>query len=66
MPLNYLLIESLRRFHHYYGPEFLVECPTGSGTKMNLRQIADELARRLIGLFTRDGHWTTPALWRAG
>jgi hypothetical protein len=60
MPLNYLLIESLRRFHHYYGPDFLVECPTGSGTMMNLRQVADELARRLTRLFTRDARGRRP------
>jgi hypothetical protein len=53
-PVNYLLIESLQKFHHYFGDDFLVECPTGSGQLMTLSQIADELSRRLIGLFTRD------------
>jgi hypothetical protein len=53
-PVNFLLIESIRRFHSYYGDDFLVECPTGSGTKLNLRQIADELARRLTRLVLRD------------
>jgi hypothetical protein len=50
-PINYLLIESLQKFHHYYGDDFLVECPTGSGQKRTLREIADELARRLTRLF---------------
>src|SRR5437588_9366848 len=53
-PVNYLLIESLQRFHHYYGDDFKVECPTGSGTYLTLREVADELSRRLIRLFTRD------------
>ena len=54
MPLNYLLIESLQRFHHYYGDDFTVECPTGSGRMLTLLEVADELGRRLIRLFTRD------------
>jgi len=53
-PVNYLLIEALQRFHHYYSDDFLVECPTGSGTFMNLQQIANELSRRLIRIFSRD------------
>jgi hypothetical protein len=51
-PINYLLIEALQKFHHYYGDDFLVECPTGSGNYLTLDQIADELSQRLIGLFT--------------
>jgi hypothetical protein len=54
MPLNYLLIESLQRFHHYYGDDFLVECPTGSGRMITLLEVGEELGRRLIRLFTRD------------
>jgi len=54
MPVNYLIIESLQKFHHYYGDDFLVECPTGSGNFMNIRQIASELSRRLCRLFLRD------------
>lgn len=53
-PLNYLLIDALRTFHRYYGDEFLVECPTGSGQMMTLRAIADDLASRLISIFTLD------------
>ena len=53
MPVNYLLIESLRRLHRYYGAGFTVECPTGSGKMATLDEVADELSRRLIELFTR-------------
>jgi hypothetical protein len=54
-PVNYLIIESLQVFHYYYGDEFKVECPRGSGQFLTLRQVADELSRRLIRIFTRDG-----------
>jgi Mannosylglycerate hydrolase MGH1-like glycoside hydrolase domain len=54
MPVNYLLIESLRRFHRYYGDEFKVECPTGSGRYLSLHEVAIELSRRLSRLFLRD------------
>ena len=54
MPVNYLLIESLQKFHHYYGDDFKVECPTGSGRFLTLEQIADELGRRLTRIFSRD------------
>ncbi|MEL7047158.1 MAG: glucosidase, partial [Pseudomonadota bacterium] len=50
-PVNYLLIESLHRFHLYYGDDFVIACPTGSTRLLNLGQIADELARRLITIF---------------
>ncbi|MFO0845851.1 MAG: hypothetical protein U0797_26290 [Gemmataceae bacterium] len=60
-PVNYLLIESLQRFHHYYGDDFLVECPTGSGVQMTLLQIAGELMRRLSRLFLRDERGERPA-----
>jgi len=53
-PVNFLLIESIQKFHHYYGDEFLVESPTGSGTKLTLWQIADDLSRRLTRIFLRD------------
>ncbi|MCI0360731.1 MAG: glucosidase [Planctomycetaceae bacterium] len=54
MPVNYLLIESLQKFHHYYGDDFKVECPTGSGQFLTLDGVARELSRRLSGLFLRD------------
>jgi hypothetical protein len=53
-PMNYMLIDALRRFHQFYGDDFKVECPTGSGDFMNLGAVADELSRRLIRIFTRD------------
>jgi hypothetical protein len=61
-PVNYLLIESLREFHAYYGDEFKIECPTGSKTFRTIDAVADELARRLTRLFLRDGHGQRPAL----
>jgi hypothetical protein len=53
MPVNYLLIAGLHRFHDYYGPDFRVEAPTGLGRTYSLREIAQHLSRRLIGLSTR-------------
>jgi len=53
-PVNYLIVEALQQFHHYYSDDFKVECPTGSGQFLTLNQIADELSRRLIGIFTRN------------
>ena len=50
-PLNYLIIESLRSYHEYFGDSFQVECPTGSGHQMNLMQVADELEHRLVRVF---------------
>ena len=50
-PVNFLIIESLQKFHHYYGDEFRVECPTGSGNLATLNEIANELASRLTRLF---------------
>ncbi len=60
MPINYLLIESLRRFHRYYGDEFQVECPIGSGRYLNLDEVADELSRRLSRLFLPDANGRRP------
>ena len=54
MPVNFLIIESLRRFHSYYGDDFKIECPVGSGRLVHLGEAADELARRLCRLFLRD------------
>jgi hypothetical protein len=53
-PVNYLIIESLQRFHHYYGNDFTVEHPTGSGKYLTLQEIADELSSRLIKIFERN------------
>ena len=54
-PINYLLIESLQQFHHYYGDDFKVECPTGSGQFMHLKEVANELSNRLIKIWLRNG-----------
>ena len=53
MPLNYLLVEALQRFHHYYGDDFKVECPTGSGNYLTLLQISEFLTQRLTRIFVR-------------
>jgi Mannosylglycerate hydrolase MGH1-like glycoside hydrolase domain len=55
MPVNQLLIQSLRKMYSYFGDDFTVECPTGSGTRMTLWQVANEIARRLTLIFLRDG-----------
>jgi hypothetical protein len=60
-PVNYLMIEALQRYHHYYGDTFRIECPTGSGRYMNLWEVASELSRRLVRLFLRDGDGRRPA-----
>jgi hypothetical protein len=59
-PINYLLIEAVQKFHHYYGDDFLVECPTGSGQKRTLWQIAAEHSRRLTRIFLRDADGRRP------
>jgi hypothetical protein len=53
-PVNYLIIESLQKFHHYLGDDFKVECPTGSGRMMTLWEVAGELSRRLGRIFLKD------------
>ncbi len=62
MPMNYLLIESLQKFHHYYGDDFTVECPTGSGKFLTINDVANELSRRLTRIFLRDEHGRRPVL----
>jgi hypothetical protein len=54
MPMNYLLIDSLRSYYNYYEADFKVEFPTGSGNLLDLNQVADELSKRLIGIFQED------------
>ncbi len=60
MPINALIIRALMRYHEYYGNKFTIECPTGSGRHMNLRQVAEELARRLTTIFLRDAEGRRP------
>ncbi len=59
-PVNYLIIESLQKFHHYYGDDFKIECPTGSGKYLTLLEVADELTSRLTKIFLRDVHRSPP------
>ena len=54
MPVNALIIRALLQYYAYYGNEFTIECPTGSGRHMNLYQVAEEIARRLASIFLRD------------
>jgi hypothetical protein len=52
-PANFLIIDALRRYHEYYGDRFTVECPTGSGNRMTLDKVADEISRRFASIFER-------------
>jgi hypothetical protein len=63
-PVNYLLIEALERYHHFYGDRVQVECPVGSGNRMNLAQVAHELNRRLARIFLPDE--TGWSAWQGG
>jgi hypothetical protein len=60
-PLNFLLVETLQKYHHYYGDDFLVECPTGSGQMLTLWQVAELLSCRLTRLFLRGEDGRRPA-----
>jgi hypothetical protein len=60
MPINVLIIRSLLNLYQYYGNDFQVECPTGSGKMMNLFEVAKEIANRLIRTFLRDGNGRRP------
>jgi hypothetical protein len=62
MPVNYLLVQALRRLHEYYGSDLAVECPTGSGQRLNLEETANEISRRLINTFRRDSAGRRPVL----
>jgi hypothetical protein len=62
MPINFLIIEALQRFHYYYGDDFKVECPTGSGKFLTLLQIADELSDRLSRIFLKGTDGERPVL----
>jgi Glycosyl hydrolase family 63 C-terminal domain len=61
-PINYLLVEALERYHHFYGDSFTVELPTRSGNWVNLRQVSHELARRLSSIFTLNENGLRPCL----
>jgi hypothetical protein len=60
MPINYLLVESLERYHFFYGDTLKVECPTGSGNMMNLGEVALEIKRRLASIFLPGPDGTRP------
>ncbi|MEO8648183.1 MAG: glucosidase [Acidobacteriota bacterium] len=59
-PINYLMIESLQKFHYYYGDDLKIECPTGSGNMMNLWDVSQELSRRLSHIFLKDDNGCRP------
>jgi hypothetical protein len=59
-PVNYLLVEALERYHHFYGDSLKVELPTGSGHRVTLKQAARELSTRLARIFLREGSGTRP------
>ena len=59
-PVNFLIIESLQKYHHFLGDDFKVEFPTGSGRKMNLWDISIELGKRLVRIFLKDGMGERP------
>jgi hypothetical protein len=61
-PVNFLIIEALQKFHHYYGADFKVECPVGSGKFLTLNETADELSRRLSKLFLKGDDGQRPVL----
>jgi len=59
-PVNYLLIESLQKFHHYYGDDFRIECPTGSGQFVSIAEAAAEISRRLTRIFLKGADGKRP------
>ncbi|MBX9624723.1 MAG: hypothetical protein K2X82_13030 [Gemmataceae bacterium] len=61
-PMNFLLIEALLKYHDFYGDDFTVECPTGSGVKKNLGEVAREIGERLGSLFVPEGDRPRPCL----
>jgi hypothetical protein len=60
MPINGLIIRGLLQYYQYYGNDFLIECPTGSGRRMNLYEVAREIGRRLSTIFLRDDRGRRP------
>ena len=60
MPVNALIIRALLHYYAYYGDDFMIECPTGSGRRMNLYQVAEEISRRLASIFLRDENGRRP------
>jgi hypothetical protein len=60
VPVNYMIIECLYRYHEYYGDDFKIECPTGSGNFMNLEEVGDEIYGRISKIFLRDANGNRP------
>jgi hypothetical protein len=60
MPVNALILRALQNFYLYYGDNFKIECPTGSGKMMNLFEVSQEISSRLVGTFTRDAKGRRP------
>ncbi len=60
VPINFLLIQALQKYHKFYGDEFKVECPTGSGQMMTLLEVSHEIERRLTNLFTVNANGIRP------
>jgi hypothetical protein len=54
MPVNALIIRALLQYYAYYGNDFTIECPTGSGNKMNLYQVAENISQRLTNIFLKE------------
>jgi len=61
-PMNFLIIESLQRFHHYYGDDFKIEYPTNSGNFVTINDVANELSKRLMKIFLKDENGNRPVL----
>jgi hypothetical protein len=59
-PVNALIIRALLQYYTYYGDEFMIECPTGSGNRMNLYEVAEEISRRLTSIFLRNDSGRRP------
>ena len=59
-PVNFLVLEALERYHHFYGPDLKVECPVGSGIRLTLDEVAAELQSRLSRLFLADAAGRRP------
>jgi hypothetical protein len=60
IPINYLIIQSIRQYGKFYGDSLMVEYPAGSGVRMNLEKVANELTRRVISLFEKDATGRRP------
>jgi hypothetical protein len=59
-PINFLIVEALQKFHHYFGDDYRVDCPTGSGRMMTLWEVAEEISRRLSRIFLNDPNGRRP------